>query len=162
MKTIIYNKRAKFDYEILETFEAGIVLQGFEVKSIKSGNASLKGSYIVIQNTGSSAGKTEPKKTPEAWILNMHIGVYKQAGEIPNYDPTRSRKLLLHKKEINYLIGKQRQRGLTLVPISIYTKKARLKLEFGLGRGKRKIDKREKIKERESKRRIDRALRGKI
>lgn len=155
MKIITQNKRAKFDYEILETFEAGIVLQGFETKSIKSGNVSLKGSYVVIQNTG-------PTGTPEAWILNMHIGVYKQAGKMPNYNPTRSRKLLLHKKEINYLIGKQQQKGLTLVPISIYTKKSRLKLEFGLGRGKRKIDKREKIKEREFKRRINRALREKF
>ncbi|MEW6408403.1 MAG: SsrA-binding protein SmpB [Patescibacteria group bacterium] len=155
MKTIIYNKRAKFDYEILETFEAGIVLVGHEVKSAKNGNVSLKGAYVVIQQTG-------PKGTPEAWILNMHIGVYKQAGKIPNYNPTRSRKLLLHKKEINYLIGKQRQKGLTLVPISIYTKKSRLKLEFGLGRGKRKIDKREKIKEREFERRKQRILKGKI
>lgn len=155
MKSLAYNKRAKFDYEILETEEAGIVLHGHEVKSAKHGNASLKGAYVVIQQTG-------PKGAPEAWILNMHIGPYKQAGEIPKYEPTRSRKLLLHKREIDYLIGKQREKGLTLVPISLYTKKGKIKLEFGIGRGKKKFDKREKIKERESKRRIDRAIRGRM
>lgn len=155
MKTIAYNKRAKFDYEILETLEAGLILRGFEVKSAKLGNISLKGAYVVIQQTG-------PDKTPEAWILNMHIGPYKQAGEMPDYQPDHSRKLLLHKKEINHLIGKQKEKGLTLIPISLYTKHGRIKLEFGIGRGKKKFDKREKIKERESKRRINRVLRGKM
>lgn len=155
MKTIAFNKRVKFDYEILETHEAGIVLRGHEVKSAKQGNVSLKGAYVIIQHTG-------PQGKPEAWILNMHIGLYKQAGKMPQYEPTRSRKLLLHKKEIDYLMGKQKEKGLTLVPISLYTKKGQIKLEFGIGRGKKKIDKREKIKEREAKRRIDRAYRGKI
>lgn len=155
MKSLAYNKRAKFDYEILETLEAGIVLRGHEVKAAKSGNVSLKGAYVVIQQTG-------PNHTPEAWILNMRIGLYKQAGEMPNYKSDRSRKLLLNKKEISYLIGKQKEKGLTLTPISLYTKKSLIKLAFGVGRGKKKFDKREKIKERESKRRIDRALRGKM
>jgi SsrA-binding protein len=155
MKSLAYNKRAKFDYEILETLEAGIVLKGHEVKAVKSGNASLKGAYVVIQQTG-------PKHAPEAWILNMHIGPYKQTGEMPNYKPDRSRKLLLNKKEINYLLGKQKEKGLTLVPIMLYTKKSRVKLEFGIGRGKRKFDKREKIKEREFVRRKQRVFKGKI
>lgn len=154
MKKITINKRAKFDYEILEIFEAGIVLKGYEVKAIKTGNVSLKGSYVVIQPTG-------PQGSPEAWVLNMHIGPYKPAGPIPDYDPTRSRKLLLQKKEINYLLGKQKEKGLTLVPISVYIKKNRIKLEIGVARGKRKVDKREKIKKREAERRIQRALREK-
>jgi len=155
MKTFAFNKRARFDYEILETFEAGIALKGFEVKAIRANNVSLKGAYVVIQNTGA-------RKTPEAWIINMHIAEYKMASIPEKYEPTRSRKLLLHKREITRLLGKQREKGLTLVPISLYTKGGKIKLEFGLGRGKKRLDKRESIKERESNRRIQRAMRGKV
>jgi len=151
MKILAQNKRAKFDYEILETFEAGIELLGFEVKSVKAGQVNLKGSYVVIQFTG-------PKGKPEAWLINAHISPYKPAGKI-KYNPTRSRKLLLHRKEINYLLGKQKEKGLTLVPISLYTDKKWIKLEFGIGRGKKKFEKREKIKKREAKRKMERAMR---
>ncbi len=155
MKSFAYNKRARFDYQILETLEAGISLKGFEVKAIRANNVSLKGAYVVIQNTGG-------RKTPEAWLINMHVAEYKMASIPQGYEPTHSRKLLLHKKEITYLIGKQREKGLTLVPISLYTKGGRIKLEFGVGRGKKRLDKRESIKERESTRRIQRAMRGRI
>lgn len=150
MKILAFNKRAEFDYEILETFEAGIELLGFEVKSVKKGHANLKGSYVVIQSTGSE-GRLE------AWLINAHISSYKPAGNI-SYDPTRSRKLLLHRKEIDYLFGKQKEKGLTLVPISLYTHKKRIKLKFGIGRGKRKFEKREVIKKREAKRKIEHAM----
>jgi SsrA-binding protein len=152
MKMIAVNKRAKFDYDILEKFEAGIVLTGAEVKSVKLGNISLKGSYMTINPTG-------PQKQPEAWLINAHISPYKPAGPQPDYDPEKSRKLLLHKKEIDYLIGKQREGGLTIIPLSVYTKKARIKVEIGLGRGKKKFEKRERIKKREAERKIQRALR---
>jgi SsrA-binding protein len=154
MKTLTFNKRARFDYDILETLEAGIELLGFEVKSVRKGQVSLKGSYVVIQSTG-IGGK------PEAWLINAHISLYKPAGEI-KFNPTRSRKLLLHHKEIDYLLGKQKEKGLTLVPISLYTAKKRIKLEFGVGRGKKKFEKRETIKKREAKRKIERVMKGKI
>lgn len=152
MKILAQNKKAKYDYDILETFTAGIVLIGSEVKSAKLGNVSLKGSYVTIRPTG-------PKGQNEAWLINTHIAPYKPAGPQPKYDPERSRKLLLHRKEIDSLCGKLKQKGLTLVPLSMYTKEGRIKLEFGLGRGKRKYEKREKIKKREAERRMARALR---
>ena len=147
MKPII-NKQAKFDYEILEKFEAGLVLTGSEVKSAKSGQMNLKGSYITI--------KHKPKT--EVYLINSHISKYKPAGLQPEYNPTRDRKLLLHKKEINKLIGILKQKGLTLVPIRVYTKHNRVKLEFGIGRGKKKHEKKHVIKERETKRKIERAM----
>jgi SsrA-binding protein len=146
MPTLTRNPRAKYDYHILETFEAGMVLSGQEVKSVKNGRMSLKGSYVTIKNE-------------EAWLINALIPSYQPKNAPDNYDPSRTRKLLLHKKEIKSLIGKTKQKGLTLVPLRVYTKHNRIKLEFGLGQGKRKVDKREKIKKREAKRRIDRALR---
>lgn len=153
MKILAQNKRAKFDYDILETFEAGIELFGFEVKSAKMGHVNLGGSYVVIQPTG-------PKNKLEAWLINAYISPYKPAGKI-KYDPKRSRKLLLHRKEIDYLFGKQKEKRLTLIPISLYTQNSRIKLEFGVGRGKKKFEKREKIKEREAAREIQRTLRQK-
>ncbi len=145
----IYNRRANYDYEILETLEAGLVLKGYEVKSIKSSKISLKGSYVTIKDN-------------EAYLINAHISPYQPPNTPKNYDPMRSRKLLLHKNQIKSLIGKLKQKGLTLVPIKIYTKRGIIKLEFGVGRGKREIDKREKIKQRETKRKIERAMRGKL
>lgn len=145
MKPTAENKRARFDYEILEKIEAGLVLAGYEVKSIKTGHISLKGSFVVIKNN-------------EAWLLNAYIPPYQPKNTPKDYNPSRSRKLLLARKEINYLIGKTKERGLTLVPLKMYTKKGRIKLEFGVGRGRKKVDKRELIKKREAKRQIERTL----
>lgn len=140
-KSLAENRRARYDYEILETYEAGLVLKGYEVKAIKTGHISLKGSYVVIKNK-------------EAYLLNAFIPPYQPANTPDDYNPERSRKLLLNKSEIVSLIGKSKQKGLTLVPLKLYTKKSRIKLLFGIGKGKRKIDKRELIKEREFKRKV--------
>ena len=147
MTVLAFNKRANFDYEILEKYEAGLMLLGHEVKSVKTGHINLKGSFVVIKNA-------KGKVLPEFYLINAHIPLYKYAGTIKDYDPYRSRKLLLKKSEIKRLIGKKKERGLTLVPIKIYTKHSFVKLEFGLGRGKRKVDKREAIKKREVDRKI--------
>lgn len=146
MSVLAVNKRANFDYEIKEKFEAGIVLLGHEVKSVKTGHINLKGSYVTLRKT--------KKNLPELYLINAHISLYKHAGNITNFNPTRERKLLVKKKEIRHLIGKKQEQGLTLVPIKMYTKRSLIKLEFGIGRGKRKIDKRELIKKREVKRKI--------
>lgn len=148
MPTLATNPRAKFDYHILETYEAGMVLAGYEVKAIKTGHLSLRGSYVTIKNE-------------EAWLINAQIPPYQPKNTPADYQPHRTRKLLLNKREIKKLIGQSKQKGLTLVPLRVYTKRGKIKLAFGLGRGKRKIDKREKIIKREVKRKIDRALRGK-
>lgn len=146
MKILAVNKRANFDYEILEKYEAGIVLLGHEVKSVKTGHISLKGSFATI--------KRSTGRLPEVYLTNAYIPLYKHAGNIKSYDPARPRKLLLKKKEIRYLIGKSKEQGLTLVPTKIYTKHSLIKLEFGVGKGKKKIDKRETIKKRELDRNI--------
>ena len=138
MPILALNKKAKFDYEILENFEAGLVLTGQEVKSAKNGQINLKGSYVAI--TGD-----------EAWLLNAHIPKYKKAGSLKDYDPYRTRKLLLKKKQISYLLGKSREKGLTLVALNAHTKYGKVKIEFGVGRGKRKFDKREDVKKRDVK-----------
>jgi SsrA-binding protein len=148
MPALAYNKRANFDYDIQETYEAGLVLLGYEVKSIKTGHISLKGSYVTFK-------KSKNKNLPEAYLTNAHIPLYKFAGIRPSYEPTRPRKLLLKKKEIAYLMGKKDEQGLTLVPIKIYTKHSFIKLEFGVGKGRKKYDKREVIKKRE----LDREVR---
>ena len=154
MKILAANKKARYDYKILETCEAGLVLYGFEVKAIKTGHISLVGSYVV-------------SKGSEFYLINALVPPYQPANTPTDYDPNRSRKLLLKKSEISSLIGKSRTKGLTLVPLRIYTKKSRtpqgrgkIKLGFGLGKGKRKIDKREKIKKRDIEREIGRKLRG--
>ncbi len=148
MPTLATNPRAKYDYHILETFEAGLVLAGHEVKAVKTGHMSLKGSYVTIKNE-------------ETWLINAFIPPYQPKNTPADYQPDRTRKLLLNKKEIKSLIGQSKQKGLTLVPLRVYTKKGKIKLGFALGRGKRQFDKRQKIKEREVKRKIDRALREK-
>ncbi len=140
-----YNKRARFDYDISEKFEAGLVLRGFEVKSVKTGHISLKGAFVTT-------------KGEELFLTNANIPLYKQAGAIANYDPTRPRKLLLKKREIAHLIGKSRAEGLTLVPIRVYTRRGLVKLEFGIGKRRKKVDKRSVIKKREADRKIARAL----
>lgn len=149
MKILIVNKRAKYDYEILETFEAGLVLAGYEVKAIKTGKASLKGAYVVLRDH-------------EAYLINAHISTYQPANTPQNYDPERPRKLLLTSVELKSLIGKTKQKGLTLTPIRMYTKKGRIKLEFAIAKGKKKFDKREDIKKREDERKMERAIKGKF
>lgn len=149
MREIIVNKRAKFDYEILETYEAGLELYGFEVKAIRLGHMSLIGAFAVIQDN-------------QAWLLNAHISTYQPKNiriEI-EYEPTRTRRLLLHKSEIKELIGKSAQKGLTMVPLRVYNKKRRIKILIGLGRSKKKTDKRETIKKRETERDIERELKN--
>jgi SsrA-binding protein len=150
MPTLALNKKATFDYEILEKFEAGLVLSGQEVKSVRSGLASLKGAYVTINNKR------------EALLINASIPAYKMAGALPDYEPTRSRKLLLHQKELDYLAGKTQQIGLTLVPLSLYTKGRKIKLELAVAKGRKKADKREKIKDRDTKRDLQRLMRQKF
>lgn len=145
MTTLAVNKRAYFDYEISDKFEAGLVLSGQEVKSAKNGSISLKNSFVTVKGN-------------ELYLTNASISSYQPAGDAKNYDPARSRKLLLKRSEIKSLIGKSRAQGLTLVPIRVYTKKRLVKLEFGVGRGKKEFDKRETIKKREDKRKMERIL----
>jgi len=145
MPTLAVNKRARYDYEISNIYEAGIVLFGYEVKSIKTGHISLKGSYVTIKSNNNS---------PEVYLTNAFIPLYKKATTIDSYDPERPRKLLLKKKQITSLIGKKQEQGLTLAPIKVYTKNNLIKLEFGIGRGKKKYDKRESIKKRDVERQI--------
>ena len=130
------NPKTNFDYEILETIEAGLVLEGHEVKAIKTGKASIKGSYVKILNG-------------EPYLVGATISPYQPANTPKDYDPQRSRKLLLSKKEISALIGTSQAHGLTLVPLKIYGKKGRLKLLIGIARGKKKYDKREAIKRKD-------------
>ena len=149
MKNLSENKRAYFDYEILEKLEAGIVLIGQEVKSIKSGRLNLAGSYVVLRDA-------------EFYLINAKIPPYQPKNIPEDYDPLRSRKLLLRKKEIDYLIGKIKQKGLTLMPLRVYTKRGKIKLEFGIGKGLKKADKRESIKRREFEREKQRLLKGEL
>jgi SsrA-binding protein len=145
-KLIASNRRARFEYEILETVEAGIALLGPEVKSLRAGKASLSDSYATFRGG-------------EAFLVNLHIAPYEQAGR-ENPDPRRERKLLLHKAEIARLRGRVAERGLTLVPLELYFRKGRAKLSLGLARGKRLHDKRESIRRREQDRELRRAVRG--
>ena len=138
----ISNRKARHDYEVLDTFEAGIVLKGSEVKSLRLGNANLQDSYAYL-------------KEGEVWLSGMHISPYEQAN-ILNHDPLRERKLLLHKKEIRKLVGKTSEKGLTLIPLKVYFKSGRAKAEIGLCRGKRSYDKRAAIAKRESEREMRR------
>ncbi len=135
MKILTQNRKAYHDYEILETYEAGIVLTGTEVKSCKNGQVNLKDSHIRIANG-------------EAFLLNAHISPYEQ-GNYTNHEPTRTRKLLLHKREINKLAGKVQEKGLTLVPLKMYLKKNRIKLEIALAKGKKVHDKRDEIRKKD-------------
>ena len=144
IKNIALNKKARHDYFIEETLEAGIALSGTEVKSVRNGNVNLKDSYISI-NTG------------EAYVKGMHISPYEQ-GNIFNKDPLRDRKLLLHKKEISRLIGIIKQQGMSLIPLSLYLKGSLVKMQIGLARGKKNYDKRDDIAKRDAKRNMERAL----
>ncbi len=147
MSEYAFNRRAQFDYEMLEKFEAGIALLGFEVKAVKSGRVSIGASYVVFK-------KAEP------YLINADISPYQPLNTPQDYDSKRSRKLLLKKSEIKYLFGKKESAGLTIVPIKIYNKKNRIKLEIALARGKKKYEKREKIKKREANRKIEKAAKN--
>lgn len=143
-KAIATNRKAYHDYKIEETFETGIVLKGTEVKSIREGRVSLKDSYGVVKNR-------------EIYILNMHISPYSHDSS-SSYEPTRTRKLLLHKNEIRRLIGKTKEKGYTLVPLKLYFKRGYAKIEIGLGKGKKLFDKRRKIAKRDAQRDLEREL----
>lgn len=145
IEVIARNKRARHDYEILETWETGIVLTGTEVKALRDGRANLTDAFGVV-NAG------------EVFLLNLHIGAYGH-GNVFNHEPTRTRKLLLHKREIRRMIGAVERQGLTLVPLELYFKGGRVKVRLALGRGKKQHDRREDIKKRDAEREIARALR---
>lgn len=145
METIIENRRAKFDYSILQTYEAGFALTGFEVKAAKAGRMSLTGAFVVMRDN-------------EAWLLNATISPYQPKNTPSGYDPERSRRLLLHRSEIKELIGKTSQSGLTIIPLKVYTSHNRVKILIGLARHKKQGDKRETIKKREAQREINRTL----
>lgn len=139
------NKKARFDYFVLETFEAGLVLTGTEIKSVRAGRVNLKDGYARVSGT-------------EVWLYNVHISPYEK-GTYYNHDPLRPRKLLLRIEEIKRLIGKTREKGLTLVPLSMYLKDNKLaKVELALAKGKAKHDKREAIAERDAKRAMEKTL----
>ena len=145
LKFVARNKKAFFNYEIVEKFEAGLVLVGSEVKSIRDGKVTIHEAYARVKNN-------------EVWLIGMDIGLYPQAGPYQNHEPRRSRKLLLHRQEIKRLVGKTREKGLTLIPLSLYFKEGLAKVQIGLGRGKREYDKRATIKDREAKRDIRRRM----
>jgi SsrA-binding protein len=144
IKVIAKNRKAFHDYHIEETFEAGISLVGTEVKSLRDGKANLKESYVIIKNN-------------EAFLFGCHISPYTH-GNIQNHEPLRTRKLLLHRKEIDKLWGSISQKGLALVPLKLYFKHGRAKLEIGLAKGKKQYEKRDTLKEREANREIERHM----
>jgi SsrA-binding protein len=144
-KQVAQNKKAYHDYFIEETYETGIVLQGTEIKSIRAGKVNLKDSYARIQNG-------------EAWLYSMHVSPYEQ-GNRYNHDPLRPRKLLLHKREINKLLGETKEVGYALVPLKLYLKNGFCKVLLGLAKGKKNYDKREDLKKKEAKREIERVFR---
>lgn len=147
MKPFAENKRAYFDYEILEKIEAGIVLQGHEVKSVKLGRMALEGSYATMRNG-------------ELFLLNAHIPPYQPLNTPGTYDPRKTRKLLLSKQELRKLYGETLQKGLTLLPLRVYTKNGFVKIELGLARHRKKGDKRELLKKRATQKEMERALKN--
>lgn len=144
-KVVASNRRARHDYEIVETYEAGLVLEGSEVKSLRAGQANLKDAFASFAGT-------------EGWLENAYIAPYQFAGD-RGHDPERRRKLLLHKREIARIAGRMAEKGLTVVPLSIYFVNGRAKVELALARGKRQYDKREAIRRREQDREMERATR---
>jgi len=146
-QVVATNRKAYHDYFIQETYEAGISLLGTEVKSLREGKVNLKDSYVIIKNN-------------EAFLLNCHISPYSH-GNIQNHEPLRTRKLLLHRGEINRLWGRLTQKGFTLIPLRIYfNKRGKAKIEIGLAKGKRKYEKRETIREKEARREIEKYLKN--
>ena len=146
IKTVCQNKKARHNYTIEDNFEAGLVLQGTEVKSLRNGKANLVDSYATVQGE-------------EVWLNNLHIDPYTPATQF-NHHPMRRRKLLLHKKEINRLIGKVQEKGCTLVPLKIYFKNGKAKVYLGIAKAKKLYDKRAALKKKESDREIDRAIKS--
>ena len=144
-RTLAENRKARHDYSIDETYEAGVALTGTEIKSIRAGKVNLRDSYAQV-------------KGGEMWLFNVHIAPYDQAGYV-SHDPMRPRKLLMHRKEINRLAGAVTEKGLALIPLRVYLKNNRAKIELALARGKKSYDKRDAIAERDSKREVERALR---
>jgi len=148
MPKLAINKRARFDYDVLDTFEGGLVLTGAEVKSVKAGRAQLKGAFLSIVKN-------------ELWLKNAFIAAYKPAGDKnEDYVADRNRKVLVHRRELKKLIGKKQAQGLTLIPISIYTKGGLIKLEFGVAKGKKEFEKRETIKKRDVQRQLRERIKG--
>jgi SsrA-binding protein len=147
MGVILSHKRVHFDFDILETFEAGISLLGTEVKSLRSGHGKLEGGYVIVRGA-------------EAFLVGASIPAFQKKNVSPSYDPERARKLLLSKKEIAEIELKSEKQGLTAVPLKLYSKGPLVKLEIGIARGKKKQDKRQSIKERDTKRDIDRTLKN--
>ncbi len=145
IKVVATNRKASFEYFLLEIFEAGLALQGSEIKSIRAGKMSLAEAYVDIQNG-------------EAWLRGAHIAPYDQAGRF-NHDPLRPRRLLLTKREIRYLANAVRQKGMTIVPTRVYLKKGRAKIEIALARGKKLYDKRAAIAQRDAERHLEREMR---
>lgn len=145
--TLAENKKALFDYEILEKLEAGLVLTGYETKAARDGQVNLKGSFVTFRGN-------------EANLTNCHISLYKPAGKITDYDAERSRRLLLKKREIAYLRAKSQEKGLTIVPVRVYTKNRFIKVEIAVARGKKIFDKRAAIKQREVDKEIRRTLKS--
>ncbi len=145
IKVIARNRKAKHDYHLLETFEAGIVLQGSEIKSIRAGQVSIKQAYVRVDDE-------------EAWLVDAHIAPYEQASRY-NHEPTRTRKLLLHKKEIYKLWDEVRRKGTTIIPTQVYLRDGRAKVEIALARGKKLHDKRQSIAQRDAQRQMERELR---
>lgn len=149
MPHLAENRQARHEYQILETFEAGIVLSGAEVKSTKAAQVNLRGAYVSI-------------KDDAAWLINCHIAPYQPKNQPQGYNPTRTRRLLLKRTEIATLIGKSKAQGQTVVPLAVYSKRGLIKIELALVRGKKAQDKRSTIKKREADREIGRALRRKV
>ena len=145
MPILLKNKKVYFDYEVLEEFEAGLELKGYEVKSLRQSRGSILGARVIIRGE-------------EAYIIGMEIPPYQPANTPKDYEPQRTRKLLLKKQEINYLFGKGEERGLTIVPIKVYYKGPKIKIKIAVVRGQKKHDKRQKIRKREEKRKIEREL----
>ena len=143
-RTLASNRKAYHDYFIEDTFEAGIVLTGTEIKSVRAGQVNLRDSYATI-------------KDGELWLMNTHIAAYR-GGSYFNHDPRRDRKLLMHRREINRLAGKVQEKGLTLIPLRIYLKNNLAKVEIGLARGKKQYDKRATLREKDSRREVERAI----
>lgn len=144
-KTIATNRRAARDYEVVETYEAGLALRGSEVKSLRAGKADLKDSYAMVQRG-------------ELWLVGAYVAPYSFARE-GGHDPERTRKLLLHRHEIDRIAGKVAERGLTLVPLRLYFKEGKAKVELGLAKGRARYDKREKLRRRQADREMERAMR---
>ena len=144
---VVVNRKALHDYHIQDRYEAGIALTGSEIKSVRQGKVNLRDSFARVERG-------------EVWLYNSHISQYEQSGTHFNHEPTRPRKLLLHRKEIDSLTGQVQAKGLTLVPLRLYFKGGRAKLELAVARGKREYDKREAIAEREAQREIERVLKS--